>query len=109
MKAAVCRNFGKPLEIEEVQLSPPRSSEVRVRLAACAICHSDISYADGIWGGALPAVYGHEASGTVVETGSGVYQVKKGDRVIVTLLRHCGKCFFCQSGELRTPHKFLQC
>ena len=66
MKAAVCREFGKPLEIEELRLSPPGSGEVRVRLAACAICHSDISYADGIWEGALPAVYGHEVAGTVV-------------------------------------------
>ena len=99
MKAAVCREFGKPLVIEEVELDSPGLREVRVRVSACAICHSDISYADGIWGGDLPAVYGHEAAGTVMETGSEAGIYKAGDRVIVTLIRHCGSCFFCRSGE----------
>ncbi|MEC9228911.1 MAG: zinc-binding dehydrogenase, partial [SAR324 cluster bacterium] len=68
-------------------------------IKACAICHSDISYADGIWGGELPAVFGHEASGTILETGNEVAEFSIGDPVIVTLLRHCGSCFFCSSGE----------
>ena len=63
MRAAVCRAFGEPLTIEEVALDPPGPFQVAVRVAACAICHSDIAYADGAWGGALPAVYGHEAAG----------------------------------------------
>ena len=61
VKAAVCHEFGKPLSIEDVELRAPISGEVEVTLAAVAICHSDISYADGAWGGSLPAVYGHEA------------------------------------------------
>ena len=65
MRAAVCRAFGEPLTIEEVTLDPPGPGQVAVRVAACAICHSDITYADGAWGGALPAVYGHEAAGHV--------------------------------------------
>ena len=56
MKAAVCREFGKPWTIEDIQLAPPGPREIRVKIKACAICHSDISYADGIWGGELPAV-----------------------------------------------------
>lgn len=51
MKAAVCREFGKPLVIEEVEIDPPREGEVMVRLSACAICHSDILYMEGAWGG----------------------------------------------------------
>ncbi|MCB0000649.1 MAG: alcohol dehydrogenase catalytic domain-containing protein, partial [Anaerolineales bacterium] len=72
MKAAVCYEFGKPLVIEEVVLDPPQANEVRVKLAACAICHSDILYMDGGWGGTLPAIYGHEAAGVVTEVGPGV-------------------------------------
>ena len=60
MKAAVCREFGTPLVIEEVQLAQPGPGEVQVRMRATAICHSDITYAEGGWGGTLPAVYGHE-------------------------------------------------
>ena len=60
MKAAVCREFGKPLVIEDVELLPPGEGEVEVKLAACAICHSDILYIEGAWGGTLPAIYGHE-------------------------------------------------
>ena len=57
IKAAVCREFGKPLLIEEVELLPPNFGEVQVKLAACSFWHSDILYADGAWGGDLPAVY----------------------------------------------------
>ena len=60
IKAAVAHAFGQPLSIEEVELARPNSGEVEVTLEACAICHSDITYLDGGWGGSLPAVYGHE-------------------------------------------------
>jgi Zn-dependent alcohol dehydrogenase len=99
MKAAVCRQFGQPLAIEEVDLSAPGPGEVRVRLRACAICHSDIFYMQGAWGGDLPAVYGHEAAGIVEEAGAGVTAVKAGDHVVVTLIRHCGHCRPCVDGE----------
>ena len=62
VKAAVCRTFGAPLSIEDIDLRMPGPGEVHVRLDACAICHSDITYMDGNWGGELPAVYGHEAA-----------------------------------------------
>jgi len=61
MRAAVCREFGQPLSIEQVEIAGPGPGEVLVKLAACAICHSDIMYMDGAWGGELPAIYGHEA------------------------------------------------
>ncbi len=51
MKAAVCREFGKPLVIEDIDIDPPRDGEVMVRLSACAICHRPILYRDGAWGG----------------------------------------------------------
>ena len=70
MRAAVCRAFGEPLVIEDVQLAAPARGELRVRLAACAICQSDLHYLEGAWGGSLPAVFGHEAAGVVVEVGA---------------------------------------
>ncbi len=101
MKAAVCCEFGKPLVVEEVEIDAPKAGEVRVKLAACAICHSDIHYMEGAWGGPLPTVFGHEAAGVVEETGPGVTLVEAGDHVVVTLIRSCGACFFCERGE---PH-----
>ena len=90
MRAAVCRAFGEPLVIEDVQLAAPNRGELRVRLAACAICQSDLHYLDGAWGGTLPAVFGHEAAGVVVEVGAGVDGMAAGDHVVVTLIRSCG-------------------
>jgi Zn-dependent alcohol dehydrogenase len=97
-RAAVCRAFGRPLEIETLELAPPGPGEVRVRMAACAICHSDIFYMDGAWGGELPAVYGHEAAGIVEEVGAGVTHLKPGDHAVVTLIRSCGRCLACAEG-----------
>ncbi|VAV99230.1 Alcohol dehydrogenase [hydrothermal vent metagenome] len=99
IKAAVCHKFGAPLVIEAVQLRAPELGEVEVDLAAVAICHSDISYADGAWGGSLPAVYGHEAAGHVSAIGPGVATVAVGDAVIVTLIRACGHCSSCGAGR----------
>ena len=100
MKAAVCYEFGKPLVIENLEIDSPRYAEVKVKLAACAICHSDIHYMDGAWGGRLPAVFGHEAAGIVEEVGPLVKHVKPGEHVLVTLIRSCGHCFYCNQGAL---------
>ncbi len=99
MKAAVCYEFGKPLVIEDLSIDPPKAGEVKVRLAACAICHSDIHYMEGAWGGVLPAVYGHEAAGVVEEVGDGVAGIAPGDHVVVTLIRSCGHCYYCAQGD----------
>ena len=99
MKAAVCREFGRPLHIEELTLASPEEGEVKVKLAACAICNSDITYMDGGWGGSLPMVFGHEAAGIVEEVGPGVASIAIGDRVLVTLIRSCGHCPDCENGE----------
>uniref|UniRef100_UPI000A7BB790 Zn-dependent alcohol dehydrogenase n=1 Tax=Leisingera sp. F5 TaxID=1813816 RepID=UPI000A7BB790 len=107
IKAAVCHEFGAPLVIEEVQLAPPGMGEVEVTLDAVAICHSDISFAEGAWGGHLPAVYGHEAAGVITALGSGITGFKTGDPVVVTLIRSCGTCPSCASGRpviCETPH-----
>jgi len=63
MKAAICYEFGKPLIVEEIDIDPPRKDKVKVRIAATAICHSDIHLIRGEWGnvmGSPPIVVGHE-------------------------------------------------
>jgi S-(hydroxymethyl)glutathione dehydrogenase/alcohol dehydrogenase len=97
-KAAVCRAFGAPLTVETVELAEPGAGEVLIRTAACAICHSDIFYVDGAWGGELPAVYGHEAAGVIEAVGPGVTRLKVGDHVVATLIRNCGFCPACAEG-----------
>ena len=95
MRAAICREFGQPLEVGEVMLAAPGPGEVRAEVRAVAICHSDVTIADGGWGGTPPAVYGHEAAGVVTEVGEGVTDVAPGDRVVITLVRNCGTCPCC--------------
>ena len=67
MKAAVCYEFGQPLVVEEVEIDSPQVGAVKVRMAAAAICHSDIHALRGEWGGKVPVIAGHEAAGVVFE------------------------------------------
>jgi S-(hydroxymethyl)glutathione dehydrogenase / alcohol dehydrogenase len=101
MKAAVCYEFGKPLVIEDINIDPPQKGEVKVKLAATAVCHSDISCAKGDFAPfqPVPFVPGHESSGVVDTIGEGVTTVKPGDRVIVTLLASCHNCVPCLTGH----------
>ncbi|MDH3705213.1 MAG: zinc-binding dehydrogenase [Acidimicrobiia bacterium] len=97
VRAAVSRAFNEPMAIEDLTLAPPGPAEVQVAVDACAVCHSDVSYADGLWGGELPAVWGHEAAGRVTAVGPGV-DLEPGQPVVVTLIRWCGTCPPCQRG-----------
>ncbi|WP_371156717.1 alcohol dehydrogenase catalytic domain-containing protein [Jannaschia sp. 2305UL9-9] len=99
IRAAVCREFGAALQIETLTLAPPGPGAVQVDIEAVAICHSDITFADGGWGGDLPAVYGHEAVGRVSAVGDGVANMPVGARVLVTLIRACGTCPACSGGR----------
>ena len=72
IKAAVCHEFGKPLTIENVELRAPQSGEIEVALDAVAICHSDISYADGAWGGFKGSEPSIEETGLALEALAGV-------------------------------------
>src|SRR5271166_218054 len=99
MKAAICYEFGAPLVVEDVEVDPPQQGEVKVAISACAICHSDLTWIQGKWGGHTPLVAGHEAAGVVAEVGPGVGGVRPGDRVVVYLRRSCGRCHFCARGR----------
>jgi S-(hydroxymethyl)glutathione dehydrogenase/alcohol dehydrogenase len=101
MRAAICYEFGKPLVVEAVTLDPPQAGEVRVKIVVTGVCHSDLHAIGGEWQDRYqtPLVVGHESAGTVQDVGPGVTQFKPGDRVIVTLIRSCGRCFYCLGGH----------
>ncbi|MFC1970789.1 Zn-dependent alcohol dehydrogenase [Chloroflexota bacterium] len=101
MKAAVCYAFGKPLAVEDIDIDPPQPGEVKVRIAAAAICHSDIHAIRGDRAITLPFVPGHESAGYVEEVGENVTSVKPGDHVVMSLLFSCGHCRYCHTGR---PH-----
>ncbi len=97
IQAAVCRKQGELLGIEQLQLSPPDDDEVRVKIDACSICHSDITQIKGNWvSSGKPFVVGHEAAGTVIDKGKNVDKIAVNDSVVVTLIRSCGHCPACK-------------
>src|SRR6185312_16215694 len=100
MKAAVLREVGKPLQIEQVQISKPGPHEVLIRTAAAGLCHSDLHFMQGSYPHPLPAVLGHESAGVVEQVGSEVHTVKPGDHVITCLSAFCGHCEFCLTGHM---------
>ncbi len=101
VRATVCRSFDAPPVAEELELRRPGPGEVLVRVAACAICHSDLTYRRGGCGGPLPAVFGHEAAGLVEEVGDGVGELHPGEAVVVT---SCGVAGAARRAGERSRH-----
>jgi S-(hydroxymethyl)glutathione dehydrogenase / alcohol dehydrogenase len=98
MRAAVLEEFGKPLNVQEIELADPRPGEVLVRLVACGVCHTDLYTASGADpSGYAPAVLGHEGAGIVERVGDGVRDVKAGDRVVTLFSPQCRECEHCRS------------
>ena len=98
MRAAVLEEFGKPLNVTEVDLDEPRAGEVLVRLEACGVCHTDMYTASGADpSGYAPAVLGHEGCGIVERLGDGVTSVAPGDRVVTLFSPQCRECEHCRS------------
>src|SRR5665213_2950851 len=100
MKAAVLREVGKPLQIEDVQIGKPGPHEVLVRTMAAGVCHSDLHFVEGSYRFPLPAVLGHESAGIVEAVGSEVRTVKVGDHVVTCLSAFCGHCEHCLTGHM---------
>jgi len=101
MKAAVVREFGQPLRIEEVPVPAVAPGSILVKVAASGVCHTDLHAADGDWPvkPSLPFIPGQEGVGYVVAVGAGVNTVKEGDRVGVPWLHTaCGHCEHCITG-----------
>jgi Zn-dependent alcohol dehydrogenase len=99
MRAAVMEAVDRPVEVGEVDIRGPQAREVLVRVAACGVCHSDLSIVDGSFPSPLPVVLGHEAAGVVEEVGPDVSSVAPGDQVVLTPLPACGQCYFCTRNQ----------
>lgn len=101
MKAAVVREFRKPLVIEDVPIPLPASGQIQVKIEAVGVCHTDLHAAEGDWPvkPSPPFIPGHEGVGYVSAVGAGVRHVKEGDRVgIPWLYSACGHCEHCLGG-----------
>jgi Zn-dependent alcohol dehydrogenase len=100
MRAAVLEAAGEPLRVvDDVEIERPPAGHVRVRVAHCGVCHSDLSIADGVFPSPVPIVLGHEASGVVDEVGADVDGLRVGDAVVLTPVAPCGTCYWCVRGE----------
>jgi len=97
--AAVFTEPGAPLTTEALDLEDPRAGEVRVRLGASGICHSDLHVRDGEWSAPTPLVLGHEGAGVVDAIGDGVRDVAVGDHVVLSWMYPCRRCRACVSGR----------
>ncbi|MGA2955337.1 MAG: Zn-dependent alcohol dehydrogenase [Thermodesulfobacteriota bacterium] len=98
-KAAILFEVGKKLDLREVEVEPPRSGEVLIKMAAAGICHSDLHVMTGHLAAQLPAILGHEGSGIVAGVGPGVTSLKPGDHVIPLWRLSCGVCEYCSDGR----------
>ena len=99
-RAAVAFEPGKPLQIVEIDVAPPRAGEVLLRITHTGVCHTDAFTLSGDDPeGVFPAVLGHEGAGVVVQAGEGVTSVQPGDHVIPLYTAECRQCLFCKSGK----------
>jgi S-(hydroxymethyl)glutathione dehydrogenase/alcohol dehydrogenase len=97
IRAAVLEEFGRPLEVQEVDLAEPKAGEVLVRLVACGVCHTDLYTASGADpSGYSPTVLGHEGAGVVERVGEGVTSLAEGDHVVTLFSPQCRECVHCR-------------
>ncbi|KAJ4966952.1 hypothetical protein NE237_018801 [Protea cynaroides] len=106
-RAAICRKAGEPLQIEEVEVAPPKAWEVRIKIICTSLCHSDVT----IWEmevppAIFPRILGHEAVGVVESVGVNVKEVKEGDTVIPSAIFECQDCRDCNSKKSNKCSKF---
>jgi S-(hydroxymethyl)glutathione dehydrogenase/alcohol dehydrogenase len=108
-KAAVAWAVNQPLSIEEIDVMPPQKGEVRVRIVATGVCHTDAFTLSGDDPeGIFPVVLGHEGGGIVESIGEGVTSVSVGDHVIPLYTPECGECKFCKSGKTNLCQKIRE-
>jgi Zn-dependent alcohol dehydrogenase len=108
IRAAVLREVGAPFSVETIDLAPPRRGEVRVRMKAAGICHSDWSLRTGATRHPLPVVPGHEGAGIVEALGEGVSGLQVGDPVVLSWAPNCGECFYCLEGRPSLCSTYLE-
>jgi Zn-dependent alcohol dehydrogenase len=98
-RAVICRELNKPVVVEPITVDSPKRGEVMIKLAACGVCHSDLSATNGTIPLKLPLILGHEAAGEIVEVGEDVDAVAPGDHVVSSFIYMCGRCRFCAMGR----------
>lgn len=99
-RAAVAWEAKQPLSIEEIEVAPPKAGEVRVKILATGVCHTDAyTWSGSDPEGLFPCILGHEGGGVVESVGEGVTSVAVGDHVIPLYIPECGSCKFCTSGK----------
>uniref|UniRef100_A0A3Q0SBV5 Enoyl reductase (ER) domain-containing protein n=1 Tax=Amphilophus citrinellus TaxID=61819 RepID=A0A3Q0SBV5_AMPCI len=97
-KAAVAWEPNKPMVIEEIEVAPPQANEVRIKIVATGVCHTDLYHLfEGMHKDGFPAVLGHEGAGIVESVGAGVTEFQPGDKVIPLFISQCRECRFCKS------------
>ncbi len=98
-RGAVLRTLGEPTAIEDLVVADPRAGEVRVRMLASGVCHSDLHVRDGEWPRPTPIVMGHEGAGVIEAVGPGVERLRPGQPVALSWLVPCGVCRSCRAGR----------
>jgi S-(hydroxymethyl)glutathione dehydrogenase/alcohol dehydrogenase len=100
VRGALLETVGQPVEIADLDLIEPRAGEVRVRMLASGVCHSDLHVRDGEWDRPTPIVLGHEGAGIVDAAGPGVTVPRVGQLVALSWLIPCGVCRSCRRGHV---------
>ncbi len=98
-RAVICRELNRPVVVEQITVDSPKRGEVLIKLAACGVCHSDLSATNGTIPLKLPLILGHEAAGEVLAVGEDVDMVAPGDHVVSSFIYMCGRCRFCAMGR----------
>ncbi len=106
IRAAIARDKGAALSLEEIEIEEPRDNEILVKVAATGVCHTDLVVRDGMLPTPMPVVLGHEGAGVVEKVGNAVTKVKPGDHVVMTF-DSCGTCPSCQEHAVTYCHEFF--
>ncbi len=101
VRVVISRSKGVPVEVTDIVIPDPGPGEVVVKIIACGVCHTDLTYREGGINDDYPFLLGHEASGIVEATGDGVINVEPGDFVVLNWRAVCGQCRACKRGR---PH-----
>jgi S-(hydroxymethyl)glutathione dehydrogenase / alcohol dehydrogenase len=109
MRGAVLPGLEQPIEVrDDVEVAGPGAGEVRIRVIASGVCHSDLSVQDGTLPNPVPCVLGHEGAGEIIAVGDGVTNVAEGDHVIISWVPPCGACFYCLHGQPNLCSDFVE-
>jgi len=99
MRAAIWPGLNEPMRIDLIPLPEAGAGEVRIKVAACGVCHSDLHVLRGEVRFPAPAVLGHEVSGVIDQIGLNVFGYEVGDRVVGSFILPCGDCWQCDAGR----------